>query len=296
MRKFCIKVWFFLLFEVLLIILNLKVFYYLLLLMPNWLGSYTPSSLQFSSSKLFFQHQNQILQNIWFISPISIDIHFKYTFQEVQSDYFIEWGEFEWLTVDHDVHEQWIIYKIWFLNPKYQNIQHLSLDLNNNVLDNPSLWPLVGWLLWWWVVFGLLMWLYGKWQFWHVLFWLNVIGGWILLCFLMWKVAKVLYNKFVNTTRVDYWWFTVNYANQSDALVLSPEVIKTLKGLGKDYWITKFCCTWNCIYLLQDVHDREWNRVSSSSKMYSEQEKASLQQRTLDYIHQSEFLSLFTLT
>ena len=264
--------------------------------MPETLNSYTPSSLQFSASKLFFQHQNKLLQNIGFISPMSIDVHFKYTFQEVQTNYFIEGGEFEWITVDHDVHEQWIIYKIWFLNPKYQNIEQVSLDLKKNVLDNPSIWPLVWWLLWWVIVFGLLAWLYNKWQFWHVLFRLNVIGGWILFCFLMWKIAKGLYNKFLKTTRVDYGWLTVNYKNHSDALILSPEIIKMLKNIEKDYWITKVCYTWNCIYLLQDVHDHEWNRVSSSSKLYSEQEKAALQQRTLGYLREPEFLSLFTLS
>ena len=263
-------------------------------LMPNLLDNYKPTLLQFSSSKLFFQHQNQLLQDIWFVSPLSIDIHFKYTFQEVNENYFIEWWEFEWLTVDHDVHEQWIIYKIWFLHPKFQNVQHISLDLNNKVFDNPSILPLIGGLLWWVIIFGLLARLYSKWQFWHVLFRLNLIGGWILFCFLVWKVSKVLFNK-LKTKSVDYGWFTVNYTNQSDALILSPEVIKMQKTLSKDYLITKFCYTWNCIYMLQDVHDHEWNRVSSSSKLYSEQEKASLQQKTINYIHQSDFLSLFSL-
>ncbi len=264
--------------------------------MQENLNSYTLSELEFSSSKLFFQHQNKLLQDIGFVSPMSIDIHFKYTFQEVQSNYFVAWGEFEWITVDHDVNEQGIIYKIWFLNPKFQNIEHVSADLNKNMLDNPSILPLVWWLFWWAVVFGLLLRLYDKWWFWHVLFRLNVIGGWILFLFLMIRVGKVLFNKFFKTKRVDYGWFTVNYTNQTDALMLSNDVINVLKKLSKEYRITKFCYTWNCVYLLQDVHDREWNRLSSSSKLYSEQEKASLQQRTMDYIHQSEFLSLFSLT
>ncbi len=256
--------------------------------------NYMQSNLKFSPSKLYFQHQTQILQKIWFISPMSIDVHFKYTFQEIQSNYFIEGWEFEWLSVDHDVNEQWIIYKIWFLNPKFQNVEHVSADLNKNILDNPWILPLVRWLLWWVVVFGLLLRLYDKWWFWVVLFWINVIGGWILLLFLMIRVAKVLFNKFFKTKRVDYEWFTVNYTKQTDALMLSSGVIDVLKNLSKEYWITKFCYTWNCIYLLQDVCDREWNRLSSHSKLYSEQEKASLQQRTMDYIRKTEFLSLFT--
>ena len=264
--------------------------------MQDLVSSYTPSTLKFSSSKLFFQNQNKLLLDIGFISPMSIDIHFKYTFQEIQNNYFIEWGEFEWITVDHDVHEQWIIYKIWFLNPKYQKVEHVSVDLKKNLLDNPSIWPLVGWFLWWVIVFVLLAWLCDKWQFWRILFRLNVIWWGILFCFLMWKIFKVLYNKFFKTRRVNYGWFTVNYANQTDALMLSPDVIKALSNLWKNYWITKFCYTWNCIYLLQDVHDREWNRLASSSKLYSEQEKASLQERTMSYIHESEFLSLFSLT
>ena len=264
--------------------------------MQETIQNYIKSDLKFSSSKLYFQHQNQILQRIWFISPMSIDVHFKYTFQEVKENCFIEWGEFEWITIDHDVQEQWIIYKIWFLHPRFQNIQYLSVDLNNSVLDNPSsMLPLLGGLLWWAVIFGLLAWLYSKWQFWQILFRLNVMGGGILFAFLMWKVSKVFYNKLFKTKRVDYGWFTVNYASQTDALMLSSDVMKMLNSLSKNYWITKFCYTWNCVYLLQDVHDHEWNRVSSSSKLYSEQEKASLQQKTIDYIHNSEILSLFGL-
>ena len=262
--------------------------------MPNWLDSYTPSVLRFSDSKLFFQHQNQILQEIGFISPMSIDIHFKYTFQEVQEKHFIEWGEFEWLTVDHDVQEWWIIYKIWFLHPKFKNIQHISVDLKKNILDNPSIWPFILGLLWWGVVFGLLAWLYSKWQFWHVLFRLNIAWGGILLLFCIRKIIKYLYTKFVKTKRVDYWGFTVNYTNQSDALILSRDIIKLLKKLEKDYRITKFCYTWNCIYLLQDVHDYKWDRLSSSSELYLEQEKAKLEQKTISFIHESEFLSLFS--
>lgn len=263
--------------------------------MPDLSDKYTPSDLRFSPSKIFFQHQNKLLQDIWFISPMSIDIHFKYTFQEVQSNYFIEWWEFEWITIDHDVHEQWIIYKIWFLNPRYQNINQISLDLKKKVLDNPSILPLVWWFLWWVVIFGLLAWLYGKWQFWNILFRLNVIGGGILFCFLIWKVLKVFYNKFIKTKRVDYGWFTANYTNPTDALMLSSEVIDVVKKLEREFWIIKFCYTWNCIYLLQDIHDHQWNRLHSSSKLYSEQEKARLQQKTMDYIRKLEFLSLFTL-
>jgi hypothetical protein len=52
--------------------------------------SYTQSDFKFSPSKLYFQHQNKLLQDIGFVSPMSIDIYFKYTFQEVQPNYFIE--------------------------------------------------------------------------------------------------------------------------------------------------------------------------------------------------------------
>jgi len=262
--------------------------------MQEAIQGHIQSNLQFSLSKLYFQHQNELLQKIWFISPMSIDIHFKYTFQEIQDTYFIEWGEFEGLTVDHDVHEQWIIYKIWFMNPKYQNIKYLFFDLNKNIFDNPSIWPLIWWIFGWIVVFTLLLRLYSKWQFWHVLFRLNLIWGWILLWFCAYKIFKVLYDKYSKTKSSDYWWFKINYTNESDTAILTPDVMKILKELWTEYWITKFCYTWNCIYLLQDVHDHEWNRVSSSSKLYSEQEKASLQQKTLNYIRESELLSLFT--
>ena len=260
--------------------------------MQEGLNSYTPSPLEFSSSKLFFQHQNKLLQNIGFISPMSIDVHFKYTFQEVQTNSFVQWGEFEWLNVDHEV-EQWLIYKVWFLNPKFKNIQHLSLDLKKNLLDTRSVWPLVLWLFWWLVVFFIFLWLY-KYTIWKVLFWLNLAWALILLIFYGFKTRKSLYKKMFKTKNVDYGWFVASYASQSDALMLSNDVVWVLKKLWKDYWIVKVCVTGNCIYLLQDIHDREWNRLESSSKLYSEQEKAALQQKTLDYLRKDDFLLNFT--
>ena len=258
--------------------------------------SYAPSSLQFSSSKLYFQYQNQLLQKIWFISPMSIDINFKYTFQEVQNFYFIEWWEFEWLTADHEVYEQWIIYKIGFLNPKFKNVEHLSLDLKKSAIyDNLLLWSLLKWFLWWGIAFLLLWRLAYKFQWGQVLLRLNVIGAWVLLAFYIWKIARVLFKLLFKTKRVEYGWFMVNYVNQSDALMISSDVIELLKKMNEEYQITKFCYTWNCIYLLQDIHERIWLDGIFTRKIYSEQKKADLQQRTMSFIHQEEFLSQFIL-
>ena len=255
---------------------------------------YIQSDLKFSSSKLYFQHQNQILQKIWFISPMTIDIYFRYTFQEVHESYFIEGWEFEWITVDHDVHEKWIIYKIWFLNPKFKNVENFSLDMKKNYLDNPSVWSLIRWLIIWLFVLGIFSRVWSKWQFGQVLLWINIIWALVLLVFYGVKISKVFYKK-LNIKSVNYWWFTLNYSNHSDALMVSPEMIKILDKLRKNFWITNFCYTGNCIYLLQDLHDHNWQRLTSSSKLYSEQEKASLQQKTLEYIRNTEFLSFFTL-
>ena len=271
------------------------IFIYVVMVL-NWENnkSYTNRELQFSASKLFFQHQNEMLQKIWFISPMTIDIHFKYTFQEVQSDYFIEWGEFEWLTLDHDVHEQGIVYKMWFLRPKFQNVENLSVDLKKKSLNNSSIWSLLRGFLWWCIVFALLFLLSSKSQFWQVLFRLNIIWAWVLLCFYIWKFSSFMYKK-AKVSNIEYWGFKVDYAKQSDALMLSEDVLKVLNVLGKEYRIVRFCYTWNCIYLLQDLHDRNWDSLVSTSKLYSEQEKANLQQKTMSYIRQSDFLSRFSL-
>ena len=113
------------------------------------------------------------------------------------------------------------------------------------------------------------------------------------MAFYGFKKWKSLYKKIFKTKNVDYWGFVVNYTNQTDALMLSNDVIETLKELWEKYWITKFCYTGNCVYLLQDIHDHEWNRLESTSQLYSEQEKAALQQRTLSFLHEEEFLSKF---
>jgi hypothetical protein len=261
--------------------------------MQENIQNYSQSDLKFSSSKLYFQHQNQILQKIWFISPMSIDIHFKYTFQEIQPNYFIEWWEFEWLTIDHDIHEQWIIYKIWFINPKFQNIENCSLDMKKNYLDNPSIWPLIRGLLWWLIVFSVLAWLWSKSQFGKILLWINLIWALILLTFYGIKIGKRLFKK-INTKSMEYWWFTANYSKESDSCVLSNDIIKILKDLSNNYRISKFCYTGNCIYLLQDFHDHNWDRLKSSSKLYTEQEKANLQQKTMEFLNNKDFLSYFS--
>lgn len=261
-------------------------------MMPEINQNYTQPNLKFSSSKLYFQHQNQILQKIWFTSPMSIDIYFKYTFQEIQSDYFIEWWEFEWLTVDHNVDEQWIIYKIWLFNPKFKNIENCSLDMKKT--DNPSIWWSIRWLLWWLIIFGILAWLWSKSQFWQILLRINIIWASILLIFYGIKIGKQL-SKRMKTKNMEYWWFTVKYANQSDALILSQDIINQLNTLNENFWIIKFCYTGNCIYLLQDIHDHNGKRLPKSAKLYSEQEKAILQQKTLEHLHNSEFLSYFIL-
>ena len=97
----------------------------------------------------------------------------------------------------------------------------------------------------------------------------------------------------VEMKNADYGGFVASYNKQSDTEILSTEVVSLLKELSDQYRITKFWYTGNCIYLLQDIHDREWNRLDPSAKIYSEQEKATLQQRTLEYLHQGEFLSKF---
>ena len=74
--------------------MNYSVLYAYIYMEEN-IQNYIPSEIKFSPSKLFFQHQSQMLQKIDFISTMSIDVHFKYTFQEVQQNYFIEGGEFE---------------------------------------------------------------------------------------------------------------------------------------------------------------------------------------------------------
>ena len=45
--------------------------------------------------------------------------------------------------------------------------------------------------------------------------------------------------------------------------------------------------------MLQDVHDHEGKKLPTSWKIYTEQEKAALQQRTMEFIRQPEFLSHF---
>jgi len=253
---------------------------------------YTKSNLKFSASKLYFQHQNQILQKIWFISPMSIDIHFKYTFQEINDNYFIEWWEFEWLTVDHDINEEWIIYKIWFFNPKFKDIENCSFNIKKSYLNNPSIRPLIKWLLGRLIIFGLLTRLGSKSQFGKILLRINLIWAIILLIFYGIKIWRVLFKR-LKTNTADYWWITVNYSKQSDTSMLTQNIIKDLQYMSENFWITQFCYTGNCIYLLQDIHDRNWKRLSSNSKLYSEQEKANLQQKTIEYLHNTEFLSHF---
>lgn len=258
--------------------------------MAENIQNYTQSDLKFSSSKLYFQHQNQIIQKFWFVSPMTIDIHYKYTFQEVHDRYFVEGWEYEWLTADHDVHEAWIIYKVWFINPKFKNVRNVSLDLSKS--ENKSMLPLFLTLLLWWVVFGVLYWASTKIILWKVLFRLNIAWAFIVFCFYGWQ----LWNSQYKTAVVDKsksWSFSVKCSDQSEMAVITDDIIEILRKLADEYWVIKFAFSGNCIYMLQDVHDHYWKKLPTSWKIYSEQEKAALQQRTMEFIRQSEFLSHF---
>ncbi len=261
--------------------------------------NYNPSILQFSSSKLFFQNQNQLLQKVWFFSPASIDVHFKYTFQQVQPYYFMQWWEFEWITLNHDVCESWIVYKLWFASPRFQHVKCLSVDLLNDVISSSgSIWsmlktfPLIQWTLF---LFVLCLLPFAVWKW---LFWLNLVWVWVLFLFSIWKTLKVFYKLIFKTNRADYKWFAVDYDEPEDVLLLTPELIPLIKKLP-ELQITKIAYTWNCLYLLQDIHVQKnnlrmlvkWKKYSSVS--YTEQEKADLQQRTMSYIQHPDFLSQF---
>ena len=259
--------------------------------MAENIQNYTQSDLKFSSSKLYFQHQNQIIQSFWFISPMTIDIHYKYTFQEIHDRYFVEWWEFEWITADHDVHEEWIIYKVWFMNPKFKNVRNLSLDLSKS--ENKSMLPLVLTLLLWWVVFGLLYWASTEFFLGKVLFWLNVAWAFIVFCFHGRQLWNSWYKSTVSVDKKKTGTFRVKSSDQSEMAVITDDIIEILKKLSDEYRIIKFAFSGNCIYLLQDVHDHEGKRLPTSWKIYSEQEKAGLQQRTLNFIRQPDFLSHF---
>ncbi len=258
--------------------------------MAENIQNYTKSNLKFSSSKLYFQHQNQILWKFWFISPMTFDIHYKYTFQEISDKYFIEWGEFEWLTADHDVHEEWIIYKIWFINPKFKNVRNLSVDLSKS--ENKSMLPLILTIVLWWVVFWLLYWASTKFLIWKILFWLNAAGAFIVFCFGAWQLWNSWYISMVKD-KEKTWTFSVKCSDQTEMSVITDDILEVLKKISAEYRVIKFAFSGNCIYLLQDIHDHYWNKLPTSGKIYSEQEKAALQQKTMEFIRKSEFLSHF---
>ena len=113
-------------------------------------------------------------------------------------------------------------------------------------------------------------------------------------------MIKGFCKMFVSSKMSDYKWLAVNYDWEEDVLFLSPTIIQTLKGLAEKCQITKVGYTWNCLYLLQSIYAPEskngnlFKNVFASWRTYSESEKAELQQRTLAYLQQSDFLSQFS--
>lgn len=261
-------------------------------------ASYTPSNLQFVSSMLFFQWQKELLQKIGFFSIASDDIYYKYSFQKVAPYYFIQWCEYEWITVEHKIYEQWIIYKLWFMYPKYQNVQRLTVDLMNSTSRSMVSTKMViksyPWIEW-----GILLLILGFLPYWlsKWLFRLNLV--WICL-FILVSLKKILffyYNRAFKTKKSEYWWLLVNYQVPEDTLFLSPDVISTLRKLP-ELQITKFCYTWNCMYFFQDIHEpkmaTEFEKIVFTSRLYTESEKAELQQRTISFFEQPDFISQFS--
>lgn len=263
------------------------------------ISSYRPMPLQFSPSQLFFNQQKFLLQKLGFFSPSTIDLHIKYSFQLVEEQYFIQWAEIVGFNTNHVDHEQAIIYKLGLANPKYKDIKSMFVDLEDiKSRIKGSFWgSLRSFPFWQWALFLILIILLPR-SLGSILLYLNVIGIGVILLFSGYKTARFFID-LIKKKNTSYQGLTINYAQQSDTQVLTDEMMEVLLTL-KDLKIIKVAYTGNCLYLYQEIKEKEKSASSFFSSLFkgkqelSEAEKAELTQKTLAYIQQPVLLTLLT--
>lgn len=212
---------------------------------------YPSQPLTFSPSQKFFNRQKTLIKHLWFLLPTNIDTHIKYSFQLIQPTYFIQWAEIEGFNSDHEISQVWIIYKLWFLNPKFTDIISAKINLED-VKTRLSQWILTSiksFPLWQRAVFFILILLLPKF-IWKALMRVNIIGLIIVFVFSIYKTTKFFINskKYSNSTSIAG--FDVQYSQHTDQLFFSSEMLSAIQNL-KTLDITKVAYTWNCLYLYQ---------------------------------------------
>jgi hypothetical protein len=133
-----------------------------------------------------------------------------------------------------------------------------------------------------------------------VLLYLNIIGIGVMLLFSAYKTVKFFID-LIKKKNTSYQGFTINYAQQSDTQLLSNEMIAALLDL-RELRILKVAYTGNCLYLYQEVKEKEKSASSffmsfvGKKQELSEVEKAELTQKTLAYLQQQSLLALLSST
>jgi len=253
--------------------------------------------LQFSPSQLYFEKQTNLLQKIWFFSPLNIDLHVKYSFQIIEEHYFIQGAEIEGFNTEHAVQEEAMVYKIWLANPKFDDIKSLFIDLRDvNARIKGGIWNSVknfpfrqrG-------IFLLLMILLPK-TIGSFLLRINLIGIALIFLYTIYKTVKYFLKTF-QKNKTSYQGYSVNYAEQQDAVFLTDEMLSALIDV-QTMKISKIAYTGNCLYCYQEIRENPENvsemltSLVKKDGVLTEVEKAELVQQTLQYFQTSKFLSL----
>jgi hypothetical protein len=260
-------------------------------------SSYRPSPLQFSSSKIFFDKQLPLLQRLGFLSPTNIDTYIKYSFQFVEEQYFLQGAEIQGFNTNHETTDQGILYKMSVANPKYNDIYSLTIDLETissrvqgTLRSSLKAFPFLQW-----GIFLLFILILPK-MLRPVLLYINVIGICIMLAYSVYKTL-VFFFHLVKKKNTSYQGFIINYAQHSDTTFLTPEILAALQTL-KAYHISKVAYTGNSLYLYQEIEEKPkgisafFSTLFQKSHQLTEQEKADLTQRTLQYLSQPFLLAL----
>ena len=257
-------------------------------------SGYKPSRLQFSPSQVFFDQQKELLKSFGFFPTTSIDLYVKYSFQLVEETYFIKGGEVISYDMDHEEQGHAMVYQVGLLNPLQVVSNSWSMDLKDatdrikngifSYIKNFPFWQWGGFLF-----FVCLLGLAGK--FGEVLLWINVIGIVLMLLFSMWRTGQYLFSFFKKSSKT-YKGFSINYVQESDLGMLTDNLIAFFPELSGVY-IEKIAYTGNCFYFYQTIH-KDSKTFLKKDKPLTEDEKAELTQKTLNFLQTSPFLSLVT--
>lgn len=187
----------------------------------------------FSDSNEYLQNPAFLQSDIWFVSPLDIDIYVKKSFTYTQDHVVVSGWHIQPFNSNHRISDPFVCYKIqsennqpfistqWSVTFNLEKKWFLNRTMIKNLIQGIPIFSLLIMSLITLVLPPTLA---------NIFRYISIIGLVITLFFYSRKFVKVFYNLLKNTW-IDYDGVVVHYQNSADSLLINSEYVDSLRQL-----------------------------------------------------------------